>query len=94
MRRYYEFAIAVILVSVLALVLMRALGSSQRDIEEAALQVEVAAIRTQILEALAHRETFGGDLPPSDNPMVWISARPHNYIGEREGAIQESGVWY
>jgi hypothetical protein len=53
-----------------------------------------AAIRTQILEAVAHRETFGGQLPPGDNPMDWISARPYNYIGERNGVPAESGVWF
>uniref|UniRef100_UPI0035B2815B hypothetical protein n=1 Tax=Dongia sp. TaxID=1977262 RepID=UPI0035B2815B len=74
MRRYYEFALVVILISVLALVLLRALGVAQKDMEEAGVQAEAAAIRTQILEAVAHRETFGGQLPPGGNPMDWISA--------------------
>lgn len=94
MRRYYEFALVVILISVLALVLLRALGVAQKDMEEAGVQAEAAAIRTQILEAVAHRETFGGQLPPGDNPMDWISARPYNYVGERNGVPAESGVWF
>lgn len=94
MRRYYEFAIVVILISILALVLLRALGIAQKDMEEAGVQAEAAAMRTQILEAVAHRETFGGKLPSSDNPMEWIAARPHNYIGEQNGASPERGVWY
>lgn len=94
MRRYYEFALVVVLVSIMALVLLRALGSAQRDMEEAGVQAEAAAIRTQLLEAVAHRETFGGQLPASDNPMDWIAARPYNYIGERRSMPQESGVWY
>lgn len=94
MRRYYEFAVVVILVSILALVLLRALGVAQKDMEEAGVQAEVAAIRTQMLEAVAHRETFGGQLPKSDNPMEWIAARPYNYLGERDGIPEESGVWY
>lgn len=94
MRRYYEFALVVILVSIMALVLLRALGSAQSDMEEAGVQAEAAAIRTQLLEAVAHRETFGGQLPASDNPMDWISARPYNYIGERGSMPLESSVWY
>lgn len=94
MRRYYEFALVVILVSIMALVLLRALGSAQSDMEEAGVQAEAAAIRTQLLEAVAHRETFGGQLPASDNPMDWIAARPYNYIGERGSMPLESSVWY
>ncbi len=94
MRRYYEFALVVILVSIMALVLLRALGGAQSDMEEAGVQAEAAAIRTQLLEAVAHRETFGGQLPASDNPMDWIAARPYNYIGERGSMPLESSVWY
>ncbi len=94
MRRYYEFAVVVILVSILALVLLGALGTAQKDMEEAGVQAEAAAIRTQMLETVAHRETFGGQLPKSDNPMDWITARPYNYLGERDGMPVESGVWY
>lgn len=94
MRRYYEFAVVVILVSILALVLLGALGTAQKDMEEAGVQAEAAAIRTQMLETVAHRETFGGQLPKSDNPMDWIAARPYNYLGERDGMPVESGVWY
>ncbi len=94
MRRYYEFAVVVILVSILALVLLGALGTAQKDMEEAGVQAEAAAIRTQMLETVAHRETFGGQLPKSDNPMDWITARPYNYLGERDGMPAESGVWY
>jgi hypothetical protein len=93
-RRYYEFALVVILVSIMALVLLRALGGAQSDMEEAGVQAEAAAIRTQLLEAVAHRETFGGQLPASDNPMDWIAARPYNYIGERGSMPLESSVWY
>lgn len=94
MRRYYEFALVVILVSVLALVLLRSLGFAQKDMEEASVQAEAESIRTQMLEVVAHRETFGGSLPKSDNPMDWVDARPYNYIGEQDGPPKESGVWY
>lgn len=94
MRRYFEFAVVVILISILALVLMHALGVAQKDMEEAGVQAEAAAIRTQMLEIVAHREAYGGQLPASDNPMDWVSAKPYNYVGERDGTPRESGVWY
>lgn len=94
MRRYLEFAVVAIVLSVLGLVLTRSLGKVQRDMEEAGLQAEVAALRTQLIERVAHRETFGGQLPASDNPLDWVAARPANYLGEREGVPAETVVWY
>lgn len=94
MRRYYEFALVVILVCLLALVLLHALSAAQKEMEEAAVQAEVAAIRTQILEAVAHRETFGGQLPLSENPMDWIAAKPFNYAGAWDAAPQGGGIWF
>jgi len=41
MRRYYEFAVVVVVISVLALVLMNALGRAQADMEEAMVQQSV-----------------------------------------------------
>ena len=94
MRRYYEFAVAVVLISVLALVLMRALGRTSNEMEEAGVQAEVAAIRIGLMEVVAHRETFGGSLPKSDNPLVWVAARPANYVGEVEVVPDSKAVWY
>jgi hypothetical protein len=94
MRRYYEFAGVVILVSILALVLMQALGRARSDMEEAGVQVEAAVIRTELLEVLAHRETFGGDLPKSDNPVEWVASKPRNYRGALDKAPDEKAVWY
>lgn len=94
MRRYFEFAIVVIVVSVLALVLMRALGEAKRNMEEAGVQAEAAAIRAQLLEAVAHREAFGGRLPATDNPLDWVGNRPPNYVGEHAARPAERGIWY
>jgi type II secretory pathway pseudopilin PulG len=94
MRRYYEFAVVVVVISVLALVLMNALGRAQADMEEAMVQAEAAAIRSQLLEVLAHREGFGGTLPKSDNPLDWVATVPPNYRGALDGVPEEKRIWY
>lgn len=94
MRRYYEFAVVVILLSILALLLMQSLGRTRSDMEEAGVQVEAAVIRTELMEVLAHRETFGGALPATDNPVEWVASKPRNYRGEVDEMPNEKAVWY
>lgn len=94
MRRYYEFAVVVVLISILALVLLHALGSAQDAMEEARMQTEASAIRIGLMEVVAHRETFGGELPKSANPVDWVSAKPANYVGELDGLPASKSVWY
>jgi hypothetical protein len=43
---------------------------------------------------VAHRETFGGSLPKSENPVGWIATRPANYVGELDGVPDGKSVWY
>ena len=94
MRRYYEFAVVVILVSILALVLMQALGRAKGDMEEAGMQLEAAVIRTELMEMLAHREAFGGALPKTNNPVEWGVSKPRNYRGALDEVPEEKAVWY
>jgi len=94
MRRYYEFAVVVVLISALALVLLKALGRTSNEMEEASVQSEVSAIRIGLMEVVAHRETFGGSLPKSDNPLDWVASRPANYLGEVDGVPGSKAVWY
>ena len=94
MRRYYEFAIVVLLISVLALVLLKALGRAGSEMEEASVQADAAAIRVGLMEVVAHRETFGGSLPKSDNPVDWVASRPANYLGEVDSVPDNKAVWY
>lgn len=94
MRRYYEFAVIVILLGILAMMLMKSLSRLRSDMEEAGVQIEVAVIRTELLEVLAHRETFGGALPKSDNPVEWVSTKPKKYLGTVDKMPDERAVWY
>lgn len=94
MRRYYEFAVAVILIGILALMLMRSLGEVRLAMEEATVQSVAAAMRIELVEAVVHRETTGGALPASVNPVDWVSVRPAAYLGERDTLPKETSVWY
>jgi len=94
MRRYYEFAVVVVIISILAVLLMHALGRTRSNMEEAGVQAEAAAIRNELLEVVAHRESFGGNLPKTDNPVDWVATKPHNYLGEVEAVPNEKAVWY
>lgn len=94
MRRYYEFAVVVILVSILGLVLLKALDGARDGLEEAGMQSDVAALRMGLIEVVAHREVAGGVLPMSDNPMDWVAYRPANYVGELDKTPGQKSVWY
>ena len=93
-RRKYELAVLVLAVGVLALVLLRSLDGAREEIEEATVQSEAAALRVELLDALAHREAFGGALPPGDNPLRWAGREPAAYLGELDAAPAARGVWY
>lgn len=94
MRRYYEFAFVVVLIGGLSLFLMHSLEAARLEVEEAIVQSEVAAIRIGLIEVVAHRETHGGELPKSRNPLDWVSVRPENYIGELDAVPARTSVWY
>ena len=94
MRRYYEFAIVVILVSALALLLLQSLETAHLEVEEAKMQADVASLRIALVEAVVHRETFGGTLPTSRNPFDWVAVRPGNYLGVLDGVPDQCSVCY
>jgi type II secretory pathway pseudopilin PulG len=93
-RRKLELLVAVMVVGVLALFLLPALERTRVDVEEAMVQAEVAAIRVELLDRLAHHEAVGGALPDSANPLRWIERVPAPYLGELDTAPEKSGVWY
>jgi len=92
--RKYELPLLVAIIGVLALLLLNALEAMRVEIEEAAVQSEVAALRVELLDRLAHRQRVGGPLPASPNPLRWVERMPQNYVGERDSAPEEKGVWY
>ncbi len=94
MRRYYEFAIVVVLIGVISLALMRSLESASLSFEEALVQSTAASMRMELIEVVTHREAFGGELPRSNNPVDWVSVRPANYQGAFDTAPAGRSIWY
>ena len=92
--RKFEFAVLVVIISILALLLLAALKRGMEEVEESTVQSEAAAIRIELLDVLAHREARGGKLPDSQNPVRWIARTPEGYLGELAAAPQERVVWY
>ena len=92
--RSYEFWITVAIIGLLAAVLLKSLESSQVQVEDAAMQLEVSALCSELLEGQAHREVFGGALPASRNPVDWTGRAPPNYLGALDAAPVTGGVWY
>lgn len=92
--RRYEFPVLVAIIGILAFLLLNALDWARDEFEDAAMQSEVAALRVELMDRLAHHQTFGGKLPDSDNPLAWVERRPGSYAGERDGAPDAGGVWY
>lgn len=94
MRRYYEFALALIIVAVIFLFLLERLNRVRDDMEAAAVQAEFASMQMQLLERITHREVFGGALPSSENPVDWLAGAPKEYRGVLDSAPQDVSVWY
>lgn len=93
-RHKLEFAVAVFIIGMLAILLLQSLSEMQREMEEASVQSEVSALRIELLDRLAHREAVGGALPAGDNPVVWAGRMPAGYAGELDAAPERRGVWY
>ena len=92
--RKFEFPVLVAIIGVLAILLMNALERVREQFEEAAVQSEVAALRVELMDRLAHHQSVGGALPATRNPLRWIERKPGNYVGERDATPEADGVWY
>jgi hypothetical protein len=93
-RRILEMSLLAAIIGSLVLFLLAALERARVGIEEAAVQTEAAAIRVELLDRLTHRESVGGPLPQSANPLHWIKREPAHYLGELDAAPEAVGVWY
>lgn len=93
----FELAVAIMIISALAAVLLNRLSYYQEMAEKAAMESTVRVIKTglQIHLAeliIANREGDAGVLEAED-PTQWLDARPRNYGGDyREPAVP--GTWY
>lgn len=92
--RKFEFFVVVVILGVLLAFLLNSLERVQREMEEASVQSEVSALRVELLDRLAHHETFGGPLPQGENPVIWTGRQPAGYVGELDKPPVGQGVWY
>lgn len=92
--RKIELPLTVAIIGLLSVLLMNALDRVRDDFEDAAMLSESAAIRVELMDRLAHHQAVGGALPESRNPLQWMERKPGNYLGERDSAPEEGGVWY
>ncbi len=94
MRRYYEFALVVVVLGLISLFMLQRLNAVRDNMEEATVQSDVASMQMHLLETIAHREIFGGTLPASENPVDWLPSPPRAYLGVLDQAPAENSVWY
>ena len=94
MRRYYEFSLVFIVLGLISLFLLQRLNAVRDDMEGATVQLDVVSMQMHLLETIAHRETFGGTLPASENPVDWLPSPPRSYLGGLDQAPAEVSVWY
>jgi general secretion pathway protein G len=93
----FEFAVAVVIIAILAWVLLTRLAFYQEMAEKAAMESTVRVIKTGLQIRLAeliigNRQGEAGKLEVED-PMQWLEPRPANYAG----AYREPptlGRWY
>jgi general secretion pathway protein G len=93
----FEFAVAIVIISILAWVLLTRLAFYQEMAEKAAMESAVRVIKTGLQIRLAeliigNQQGEAGALEVVD-PMRWLAARPANYAG----AYREPptlGKWY
>lgn len=94
MRRLIEFSVITVLLSVLTLFILQAIERTRDEVERVAVQGDVAALRAQLMERMAHRAAYGGALPTSDNPVDWVRQPPTSYAGVHNQCPAARAAWY
>lgn len=96
-----ELAVALVLVTLLAGLLLERLISYQAETERVAAKQLVSSLRTALALRSAEAIVRGGDAGlralAEQNPMGWLQKTPDNYLGEYYSAPKEalpSGHWY
>lgn len=97
---WFEFLVAVVLISLLGVVLLDRLALYQEQAEKAAMQQMISNLRSTLRMKIADRLLNGRQDQRAlvdDNPMDWLIGKPSNYLGERFGPAPGSvpgGHWY
>lgn len=98
---FIEFAFVAIIFTLLSGLLLQRIFQSQRMAELAAVDYVTAVLRSALVVKSAQLLTQGkrDDIPAlaDQNPMNWLTQKPHNYHGEYFSPdIEElpGGVWF
>jgi prepilin-type N-terminal cleavage/methylation domain-containing protein len=93
----FEFAAAIVILSILAAVLLTRLAFYQEMAEKAAMESMVRVIKTglqiRLAELIIGNRQGEAETLEVEDPMQWLEPRPHNYAG----AYREPptlGKWY
>lgn len=97
----FEFSIAALVLSAVAIVFYQKMLLYQEQSEKAAMERTVSSIESAL--RMRHAQLFSmdraGDVAvlAEDNPINWLITKPTNYIGVRNGGLGPNdarGVWY
>jgi general secretion pathway protein G len=96
-----EFAVAVSVFCILALILLDRMAYYQEWAEKANMEYTAASLKSALLMEFSTLMVEGRMRESStllqQNPMDWLAPKPANYIGEFDGAApdtQSRGIWY
>lgn len=98
---FFEFSVAALVLSALAVVFYHKLLFYQEQSEKAAMERTIGSIESAL--RMRHAQLFSMDragdvaILAASNPIDWLLTKPGNYIGVREGPLPSDGprgVWY
>ena len=98
---FFEFSVAALVLSALAVVFYNKLLFYQEQSEKAAMERTIDSIESAL--RMRHAQLFSmdraGDIAilAASNPIDWLITKPANYIGVKEGPLPTNGprgVWY
>jgi prepilin-type N-terminal cleavage/methylation domain-containing protein len=96
-----ELLVAIVIMAILTAALLKSLHFYQAQVERAAAQQVVVALRSalhlQVLELIAQGRQSELVSLASQNPMDWMAVKPDNYKGEIYASVDGiiiAGNWY
>lgn len=95
----FDFAVTVIIISILAVMVLKSLDKLEHHIEEVIQETVLNHIRLGLTEYWLHQnvthQTIDMKTLLNSNPMHYVAEKPENYVGEmpsRPGNSKE--IWY
>ncbi len=94
-----NFAVTLCIIGILATWLLHYLDEKKAEIEKVVLKTELNNLRLSMAETWVHKSVTNQSIDietlKNSNPMLLITERPENYIGERSQAPKtDKEIWY